>query len=177
MQALGRAQRRRARSEGAVDVRWIPRTASLFAIFWLVLSGHYTALLLTLGALSVALVCLVIWRADVVESQHLSVRRLVRLPAYLAWLGVEVLRSAVGVARLAWARRIDLQPVVGPTPLPPMSPLGQVTYANSITVTPGTLALDVDDDLIRVHSLQAESLDALRTGRMLRRVQRLEGDR
>lgn len=158
-------------------MHWIPRTASLLALFWLLLSGHYTVLLLILGAISVALVCLLTWRAEVVETPHLSVRRLLHLPGYLAWLGIEVLKSAVGVVRLAWARRIALEPVVGPTPLPPMSPVGQVTYANSITVTPGTLALDVDEDLIRVHSLQAGSLDALRTGRMLRRVQRLEDDR
>ncbi len=152
----------------------VPRTLPLFIVFWLVLSGHFDPLLLSLGVLSIATVCWLTWRADLLESQHLSARRLVRLPAYLVWLAGEVLRSAVAVARLAWAPGIGPRPVVEDTPLPPMSALGQVTYANSITFTPGTLAFDVDDDKIRVHSLEPAGVAQLRSGAMVRRVQSLE---
>ena len=90
------------------------------------------------------------------------------------WLGSAVLRSAVSVTRLAWAPHIPLRPVVESTPVPPMSGMAQVTCANSITFTPGTLALDLEDDAIAVHSLVPENVAQLRTGGMLRRVQRLE---
>jgi multicomponent Na+:H+ antiporter subunit E len=53
-----------------------------------------------------------------------------------------------------------------------MSALSQAAYANSITFTPGTLALDVDDDHIRVHALQPGSVEVLRGGEMARRVLR-----
>lgn len=156
---------------------WIPRTGPLFVAFWLVLSGHYEPLLLTLGAFSIALVCWLTWRADLLDSQYLTARRILRLPSYLAWLGAQVLRSAVAVARLAWSPSGRPRPVVESTPLPPMSALGQVTYANSITLTPGTLSLDVDDDQIQVHSLDPLGVSALRAGAMVRRVEQLEDPR
>ncbi len=151
----------------------LPQTVPLLILFWLALSGHYTALLLALGALSIALVCWLTARAGLVDLSLLSGRYLFRLPAYVGWLAGQVLISALTVARLAWSGRITVRPVVESTPLPPMSALGQVIYANSITLTPGTLALDVYDDRIEVHSLQAASMPALRAGGMADRVRRL----
>lgn len=158
-------------------IRFCARAAPLLAVFWLVLSGHYEPLLLSLGALSVLGVCWLSRRAELMESQHLTVRRLLRLPGYLLWLGAEVLRSALAVARTVWAPRSTLQPVVEFTPLPPMSAQGQVTYANSITFTPGTLALDVNDEDIQVHSLDPTGVADLRGGAMVRRVEALEDRR
>ena len=54
--------------------------------------------------------------------------------------------------------------------------LGQVIYANSITLTPGTITLDVRDDIILVHNLTDEMADDLLTNEMDRRVTQLEGD-
>lgn len=149
-------------------MRWVLLTAPL-AIFWLALSGHYTVLLLSLGAFSAVLVGLLARRAGV-DHSDLTVRRIVRLPWYFAWLSAQVLRSAAEVARLAWGHRTELHPVVELVPMPAMSSLSQAAYANSITFTPGTLALDVHDDYIRVHALQARSLESLRRGDMARRV-------
>jgi multicomponent Na+:H+ antiporter subunit E len=144
------------------------------ALFWLVLSGHYTFLLVTLGAVSVALVCWLAWRADFPERDDLALPMSPRLPRYVLWLGKEVLVSAVVVVRKVWSPRPDLRPVVDVTPSPEMSVFTQVVYANSITLTPGTLSLDVDEDRIEVHSLDAEGVDALRAGEMMRRARSLE---
>jgi multicomponent Na+:H+ antiporter subunit E len=151
-------------------MRWLLQTVPL-VLFWLVLSGHYTLLLLSLGAVSTALVVALTRRAGVADVR-VTARRLVRLPWYFAWLGGQVLVSAAAVARLAWSPRSALRPVVETVPLPSMSALSQAAYANSITFTPGTLALDVDDDHIRVHALQPGSVEVLRGGEMARRVLR-----
>lgn len=157
-------------------MRWIVQIAPL-AVFWLVLSGHYTVLLLSLGASSVVLVVLLARRAGVAGSHPLA-RRFLGLPWYFGWLAGQVLTSAAAVARLAWSPQAVLHPVVESVPLPAMNALSQAAYANSITFTPGTLALDVHDDHIRVHALQAESVEELRRGEMARRVLRfLEGRR
>jgi multicomponent Na+:H+ antiporter subunit E len=55
------------------------------------------------------------------------------------------------------------------------SDLGKVIYGNSITLTPGTVAIDIDGDKIEVHALTREAAQALRDGDMDRRVTRLEG--
>lgn len=158
-------------------MRWVARMAPLFAVFWLVLSGHLEPLLLVLGALSVALVCWLSVRAGLPSREMVTIPLALRLPRYLLWLAKEVLVSAVAVVGKAWSPRPTLAPVVAVTPSPEMSALSQVVYANSITFTPGTLSLDLDDDRIKVHSLERADVEALRAGRMLRRVRHLEAGR
>ncbi|HEX6325042.1 MAG TPA: Na+/H+ antiporter subunit E [Jiangellaceae bacterium] len=154
----------------------MPNAAGLVAVlaaFWLVLSGHYTALLLTVGAASIALVVWISQRMEIVDDEQ-PIRLTLSLPRYVAWLAVQMLVAAVRVARLVWLPRPALRPVVGRVPANDMSHLAQTIYANSITVTPGTLAMTVDDESIEVHSLQAAGLEDLRRGAMLGRVRRLE---
>lgn len=153
------------------------RAAPLLVLFWAVLSGHFDPLFLVLGTFSVVLVCMLTWRARLGEQETVSVPLSLRLLRYLPWLVKDVLVSAVAVVRKVWAPRTALRPVVGITPTDDLSSLSQVVYANSITFTPGTLSLDVDEDRIKVHSLEAADIESLNTGRMLRRVQRLEARR
>lgn len=155
-------------------VKWAIRQAVLLAAFWLLLSGHYTPLLLTLGACSVAFVCWLTHRAGLSEHRESALRFALRMPLYALWLGKEVLASAAKVVRLAWSPRIDLDPQVGTTRATDMSVLAEVTYANSITITPGTLSMQLRDDDITVHSLDRADIDDLNGGRMLHRVRRLE---
>jgi len=153
---------------------WVLRMAPVFALFWVLLSGHYTALLLVLGAASVALVCVLSWRARLTDSEGPSLSLALRLPRYVLWLAKEVLVSAVAVVRRVWSPRPDLRPAVAATPAADLTELAQVVYANSITYTPGTLSFDVDEDQIHVHSLVPADLETLRAGAMLRRVRRLD---
>lgn len=156
-------------------MRWIPRLAPFLAAFWLLLSGHFTVLLTALGALSVVLVIWIVRRMDIVDHEslplHLSPRH---TPQYSLWLAGKVLQSALAVARQVWSPRGALQPVVDRTPTRDLPELSQVIYANSITMTPGTLSLSVDDEGIEVHSLQRSGISELQAGGMLTRVRRLE---
>ncbi|OXM75141.1 MULTISPECIES: Na+/H+ antiporter subunit E [Amycolatopsis] len=156
---------------------WVIRTAPLFVTFWLVLSGHFTVQFLVLGAVSITLVCWISRRARLTEGEGASLPVLLRLPRYLPWLGKEVLVAAAAVVRKVWSPRPDLRPAVAVTPSPGMSALSQVIYANSITLTPGTLSLDLDEDEIKIHSLDAGAAEALHEGHMLRRVRELEARR
>jgi multicomponent Na+:H+ antiporter subunit E len=145
----------------------------VLAAFWLVLSGHYTPLLIALGTASVALVVWISQRMEIVDEEQ-PIHVTLGLPRYAWWLGWQVLKSAVTVARLVWSPSPNLRPVVGPVPAEGMSHLAQTIYANSITMTPGTLSMNVDDEFVEVHSLQPAGLEDLRRGAMLERVKRLE---
>jgi len=149
-------------------------TATLLT-FWLLLSGHYTMLLLSFGAISVALVAWLLHRMDVVdhEAPHLDVG--LRAPAYWLWLGGQILRSAWDTSRRIWSPKLPINPVTGRTSCEGLSAVKQVTYANSLTLTPGTLATSVDDASIEVHALHPDTLRGLEDGRMVARV-RLMGD-
>lgn len=146
---------------------------ALLSVYWLVLSGHYTALLLVLGAASVALVFWIVRRMDLVDLEG-PARLGTTVAWYLPWLVIQVFVSALAVARLVWSPRPVLRPAVGRAPLGDESELLRVVYANSITLTPGTLSLSLDEEAVTVHSLDPAGLDQLRGGAMLRRVRRLE---
>lgn len=145
----------------------------LLAAFWLALSGHYTALLISVGAASVVLVIWISNRMEIVDEEQ-PIHITLSLPRYTGWLMIQILIAAWRVARLVWSPRPALRPLVGIVPAEDLSHLAQAIYANSITLTPGTLAMTVDDDSVEVHSLQPAGLDDLRRGAMLDRVRRLE---
>lgn len=147
----------------------------LFAL-WLLLSGHYVPLLIGLGALSVLLVVTIALRMDVVDREghpiHLSLKALL----YWPWLAWEIVKSNVDVARRILSPTLPISPTVIRLKASQKSELGKVIYANSITLTPGTVSIDIDGDKIEVHALTREAAQALRTGDMDRRVTRFEGD-
>ncbi|MEE8266481.1 MAG: Na+/H+ antiporter subunit E [Acidiferrobacterales bacterium] len=147
----------------------------LFAL-WLLLSSHYVPLLIGLGALSVLLVVTIALRMGVVDREghpiHLSPKALL----YWPWLAWEIVKSNVDVARRILSPTLPISPTVIRLKASQKSELGKVIYANSITLTPGTVSIDIDGDKIEVHALTREAAQALRTGDMDRRVTRFEGD-
>lgn len=150
------------------------RIALPLAVFWLLLSGHYTVLLMTLGALSVFLVVILVRRMDVADGARFRIRLPLRAPLYAGWLTWQVLMSSLAVARQVWSPRLAPRPAVDVTPVDDLSEVGTVAYANSITLTPGTLSLQVVDAGIEVHALRKSDLDDLQSGMMLDQLQRLE---
>ena len=145
------------------------------AAFWLLLSGHYTALLLGLGLLSVVVVAWLVHRMAAVDGVDVSVWPPLRSPLYLVWLIGQVAVSSLAVLRQVWSPRPALRPGIGRTGTDGLSETGAVAYANSITLTPGTLSLRVDEANIEVHALQEPDLDELRAGEMRDRLRHVEG--
>lgn len=145
--------------------------ALLLAIFWLVNSGMFKTLLLALGAVSVIIV--------VAVSRHMTRRDgeefplilpSARLPGYLIWMLGQIVRSNLDVASRVWRGRASISPVVIRVKASQTSDVGKVLYANSITMTPGTVTLRVDDDVLEVHALTREGAAELEKGEMDRRV-------
>lgn len=149
-------------------------TASMAAL-WLALSGHYTALLLVLGALSVGLCVWLAGRMDVFHPEmHPAQFHLLPCLRYSAWLAREVVISALDVAKRVLDPALPIDPVVVTLPLAQRTDAGRTVYANSITLTPGTVSIDLDDTSVRVHALTSAGARALEEGEMNRRVADLE---
>ena len=141
----------------------------LFAI-WLLLSGHYTPLMLTLGLLSTLLVVVLVNRANLIDQQKQPVIIKPSVLFYWGWLGREIVKSNIDVARRILNPRLQISPNVFTVKASQKSDLGRVTYANSITLVPGTVAMDVEEDVITVHALTQEAAADLQRGEMDRRV-------
>ncbi len=152
---------------------------SLFAALyglWLALSGHYTPFLLALGAVCAALVVAVAMRMDVVDHEGHPIHLTYRIPLYWSWLALQIFISALHISRLVLSRRPAIDPVVETVPSSQRTDLGKVIYANSITLTPGTLTTAVTAQGVEVHALTRRGMDELKSAAMDRRVTALEGE-
>lgn len=146
----------------------------LLVIFWLLNSGHYTPMVLSLGAVSIALVTTISRRMNVVDEESQPLHLTASIPAYYAWLLKELVLSNVDVVARIWRGSESINPAVAIIRINQNSDMSRVIYANSITLTPGTVTTDVSRESITVHALDRRSIDALNTGEMAARVKRLE---
>jgi multicomponent Na+:H+ antiporter subunit E len=144
------------------------------AIFWLLISGHYTAFILSLGAASIAFVIYIAHRMDVVDHEAPPFYLTRKIPGYFAWLIKEIIFANISVVKHIWLGNKTISPTLATIKASQKTDMCKVIYANSITLTPGTVSVALDDDKIRVHALLRESITDLEAGEMDRRVTELE---
>ena len=148
-------------------------TFSLSA-FWLLMSGHYTPLILFLGAISVGFVLYLTKRMDSLDEDTFEFKLKRRHFSYWSWLAKEIFKANLDVAKVILAPNMKLSPRMLRVPTSQSSELSTVIYANSITLTPGTVSVDIEGDEIIVHALTQELMDGLTEGDMDKRVNYLE---
>ena len=155
------------------------RNIFLFAILfaaWLLMSGHYTPLLIGLGVLSCALATVMADRIGGSDEEGLPLHIMARLPAYLVWLLKEIIMSNIATGRLILFGKA--RPVLFTTPASQTSAGGIVTYANSITLTPGTVTIEVEEakggTQFLVHAVDRPFAEDVESGDMDWRVSALE---
>ena len=143
---------------------------------WLLNSGHYTPLLIGFGVLSCLFVVYLSWRMGIVDREGLPVHLIPRALIYGPWLFKEIFTANVDVAkRTLTPYEPDISPRLFDTGVTQKSDLGRVIYANSITLTPGTVSIGVRGSYITVHAIAEEVADGLQEGEMDQRVTWLEG--
>ncbi len=149
------------------------RTVSLFFVLlavWLLLSGHYTPLVTGLGVFSCLLSALIAHRMDVVDHEGQPLHLGPRIIPYWGWLTVEIFKANLDVAKCILSPKTHLRPSMFTVTASQKSDLGKVIYANSITLTPGTVTVDLDGDRVMVHALTVGSAEGVKSGDMDRRV-------
>ncbi len=144
---------------------------------WVLWSGYFKPLLLGLGLAS-ALVCTYLAsRMRQVEgegSRFIIMEHIHQLATYWPWLLVEVAKSNLEVAKIILSKKIEIDPVMIRLRASQSSEIGQVIYGNSITLTPGTITVDIEEGDLLVHALVQSAADGLHEGEMDRRVRALE---
>lgn len=147
----------------------------LLALLWLALSGVYKPLLLGLGLASVGFALWISRRMDLLGNEHAPGMFSWRLPVYWAWLVGQIALSNLHVARLVLTPG-KIAPRVLKLPVKQASDAGKVTFANSVTLTPGTVTLALEGDELTVHALDEQAADELLREGMGDKVRWLEGD-
>ena len=163
----------------------LPLAILLFAL-WIVLSGKLDAFHLGAGLVSVVAVS---WLSSRLFELRPAIGPQGRHPAvsvpwhrfvgYFPWLAWQILIATVQVTRLIWSPKLPIHPQLVRFHCRLPHNMARATLANSITLTPGTVTLDVQGDEYLVHALTKEGADAiygedgLRGGEMGARVARL----
>ena len=143
--------------------------------FWLSLSGHYTPLLLSFGVASCVLVVYLSIRMEVVDEEgvplHLRGRFWI---GYLPWLMKEIFVANVAVAKIILDPALPISPRMVVFPGSQKTDLGRAIYANSITLTPGTITTGVQGQEFQIHALTAADLETNEQDEMDRRCTHVE---
>ena len=146
-----------------------------YFVIWLLLSGHYDPLLLTLGVLSCITCLYVTWKAKFIDEEGLPLHLLIRLPMYTVWLFKEIIKANIDTAKIIIFNNPDPQNFRVKSSQ--KTEAAKVTYANSITLTPGTVTTELDGDVLEVHALSSDMADDIKSGVMDKKVSWLEGNK
>ncbi|MGQ0525472.1 MAG: Na+/H+ antiporter subunit E [Betaproteobacteria bacterium] len=148
--------------------------ATLFA-FWLLLSGLYTPFLVLAGLGTSLAVAALAWRMGAADSEGYPVELTLAAVTYWPWLVREIIVSGWQVSRIVLHPRLPVSPRLVRFKPSQRTPVGLVTHANSITLTPGTLTVEAEQESFLVHTLTRTGAAGLEGSEMDRRVSRLEG--
>jgi multicomponent Na+:H+ antiporter subunit E len=155
-------------------VRYVSLAGFLFA-FWLALSGQYTPILIAAGLVSAVLCVLAAVRMRVADAEGHPVGLLWGAITYYPWLALEIAKSAWSVTKVILHPSLPISPTMTVVRASQKTAAGRATYANSITLTPGTVTVGVNGDELTVHALERSGALDLEGGNMDRRVKQFEG--
>ena len=140
---------------------------------WLLMSGHYSILIITLGIISCAFCVYVAKRGNLIDDEGLPIFFIPRLSNYLIWLFKEILISNFNTAKVIINGKVE--PETFTVKVSQVTDVAKVTYANSITLTPGTVTTKMQKDVFEVHALNSDFGNDVRTNEMDKKVTWLEG--
>ena len=143
----------------------------LFA-FWLLMSGYYTPLILSLGVISCLLCVYLTIKGKFLDNETLPIYFFPRLIQYTLWLIKEILKSNIQTAKVIIMK--SEEPELFSVKATQKTNEGKVTYANSITLTPGTVTTQIKNDIFEVHALTKDFGDDVRSSEMDKMVTWLE---
>lgn len=129
------------------------------ATTWLTLSGYFKPLLLSLGVISIVLTVWIAARMRILDHETAPYVTIPQTLSYFVWLFIEIVKANVAVVRAVLSPNLEVSPTLTKIPLPQETDIAKVMFANSITLTPGTVSVDLQDDHILVHALLSEMSD------------------
>lgn len=147
-------------------------------LLWLTLSGYYThPLLLTLGVVSVIVTMTLTWRMRILDGEAAPYFRIFAMLSYWGWLFGEIVKSNLIVCAIILRPDMTLTPRLIRVKSLPKTGYGRALFANSITLTPGTVSVDLDNDEVIVHTLMKEMTDRADFAEMARRCAKAAGEK
>jgi len=150
------------------------RVVNAFIVFiglWLLLSGVYQPLTIGLGVASVLSVLFITRRMDSIDGDGVKIDlKPIKLIQYQGWLLVEIAKANWVVTKVILSPSLPIKQHMFSVPYTQKTDLGQVIFANSITLTPGTISVETEPGHFLVHAVAYSPDDKDALADMDRRV-------
>jgi len=144
-------------------------------VLWLLMSGIYEPMLIGFGVVSVVLVLIVTKRMDAQDDDQIEIRLSpIRFARYLLWLMMEIARANWAVTKIVLSRKMPIRQHLFAVPYTQKTDVGQVIFANSITLTPGTITVETEGGHFLVHAVAYSAEDPAALADMCARVTETE---
>jgi multicomponent Na+:H+ antiporter subunit E len=132
---------------------YLPGLVLALAALWFSLSGQTAPLFLGLGVVSVILTVWLVVRLHILDRDASPYHRFAQLLIYLVWLIFQIVRANLSVIARVLGPRSAIDPAIVRVRTNARTDLGKTLFANAITLTPGTVTVDVNGDRVVVHAL------------------------
>lgn len=137
-------------------VRFAIVLAVILAGYWLTLSFYFEPLIMGFGVASILFTVGLCYRMRILDGETAPYLQAPKTLSYFIWLFGEVVKANLAVVKAVLRPDLEVNPAMIVVPTPQMTDIGKTMFANSITLTPGTVSVDVSDEGILVHALLSE---------------------
>lgn len=149
----------------------------LFLVFWLILNARITVEVVLIGVLVSALMSLFTYRImgynKTTEKKVWA--RIFPILSYLAVLVVEVVKANIQIIKLVLSPKIEIRPKIVYFDCTVRSDAAKVALGNSITLTPGTITIDIDGNRFGVHAIDTAFAEGIEDTDFAKALQKIEG--
>ncbi len=145
-------------------------------VLWIILNGRLSVEVLVLGVLISGIICL--FASKCMGYSFKKERGVLKcVPGFIRYcflLLFEIIKANLDVMHLILSPRLEPEPQLIKVHIPLKTVLGRVVLANSITLTPGTITVDLEGDEYTIHCLDKELGEGIEDSSFVHRLTRLE---
>lgn len=152
-------------------------------LLWIIMSGIFEFKFICFGAISCAIIAAASIKVLILgglksDRQYFTFHvNAFKMAGYLSWLVKEIIKSSIYVSKVVLFDRAALNPHIIWFKADYDHPAARALLANSITLTPGTITIDIyDDGVYSVHALTDETAEGLLEGTMQKKIAALYGE-
>ena len=128
--------------------------AGFLGVLWLLWSGIYKPMIVGFGAASISLVLLITHRMNSVDEDKVAIKlNPIKFFGYFFWLLVEIAKSNIAVTKTILSPSMPIHQNLFEVSYTQRTDIGQVIFANSITLTPGTVSVETETGHFLVHAV------------------------
>lgn len=148
----------------------------LLFVLWIIFNGKITIEIVLFGLVISALIYLFSCKFFdySIKKDILLFKKMGYFFEYVAVLMVLIVKANIDTIKLIVSNRYDIEPTLVTFDVHFDSDVAKVLFANSITLTPGTITAEVEGDTYRVHALDVSFVDGINEGKIIDILHRME---